>query len=54
MDGRVARVRTFTNSIRHKEVIATVEEDSVSMIGFFIAEETIWLALNLQAGNATS
>jgi hypothetical protein len=53
MDGRVARVRTFTNSIRHKEVIATVEEDSVSMIGFFIAEETIWLALNLQAGNAT-
>jgi len=52
MNGPVARVRTFINSLRHKEVIATVEEDSVSMIGFFITEETIWLALNLQADNA--
>jgi len=41
-DGQVARIRTFTSSVRHKEAIATVEENSASLIGFYIAEDGLF------------
>jgi hypothetical protein len=37
-DGQVARVRTFASSIRHKEVVATVEENAASLTGFHVVK----------------
>lgn len=33
-----AQVRTFESSIRHKEAIAVVQEDSASVFGFYVSE----------------
>jgi hypothetical protein len=38
-DGPAARVRTFTNSIRYKEVVATVEENTASLTGFHVRKK---------------
>lgn len=42
MDGQMARVRTFESSVRHKEVIATVQENGVSLVGFYTAEDKLF------------
>lgn len=42
LKGAAARVRTFVESRRHKEVVAVVQEESVSLIGFHISEETLF------------
>ncbi|MEV4285482.1 hypothetical protein AB0K40_08240 [Nonomuraea bangladeshensis] len=40
--GEMAGVRTFAGSLRHKEVVATVQEECVSLLGFYIAEEVLF------------
>lgn len=42
LKGAAARVRTFVESRRHKEVVAVVQEESVSVIGFHISEDTLF------------
>jgi len=36
-EGESAQVRTFDNSLRHKEAVAVVQESSTSVFGFYVA-----------------
>ncbi len=40
--GEMGRVRTFASSIRYKEVVATIEEDDASLMGFYIGQEVLF------------
>jgi hypothetical protein len=42
LKGESVRVRTFVQSVRHKEAIAVVQEDSVSLIGFYTAQDVLF------------
>jgi hypothetical protein len=39
--GESAQVRTFDNSLRHKEAVAVVQESSVSVFGFYVTDDEI-------------
>lgn len=41
-DCQAARVRTFASSLRHKESIAAIHEDHAALIGYYMAEETLF------------
>jgi hypothetical protein len=42
LGGPMARVRTFSSSLRHKEAIAAIHEDHASLVGFYMADDVLF------------
>ena len=42
MKGSAARIRTFAHSLRHKESVAIIEDDTARLIGFHFSEEKLF------------